>query len=212
MLSLSRVIGAALLSFSALAADAAIVSFDSRNAFDAAFTGSVRETWEGFANGTTITDGSTFNGITYFISLESALVTSEFLSSTTPNALGRTPDGFFGPGDTITFTFAAPILAFGIDISTEGQTGGLYTATTNLGEIVPSLYDPFPDSRFGQFIGFSSDAPFSSVTITGDSEFGYVLDTLRAVDAPSNVPEPAGLALVALALLSLGAVARARGR
>jgi hypothetical protein len=50
------------------------------------------------------------------------------------------------------------------------------------------------------------------VTITGDSEFGYVLDTLRAVDAPSNVPEPAGLALVALALLSLGAVARARGR
>ena len=45
---------------------------------------------------------------------------------------------------------AKSVKEVGIDISTEGQTGGLYTATTNLGEIAPSLYDPFPDSSFGQ--------------------------------------------------------------
>ena len=200
-----------LLSLSALTADAAIVTFSSRSAFDASFADSVRENWDGFANGTIIADGSTVNGITYSSSAGDLQVTSDFLPSSTPNTLGLAPpDDFFFPGDTITFTFDAPLLAFGIDISTGATANGLYTATTNLGDVAPSFFDPFPGNGSGQFIGFSSDSAFLSVTITGGSDFGYVLDTLRAVDAPTPVPAPGSLALAGLALLGLGASTRAR--
>ena len=206
-----HITAAALLSLVTFSADAALVTFTSRSAFDATYAGSVRENWDGFANGTVIPNGSTVTGITYDSSAGDTQVTSTFLYSTLPNTLGLAPDGFFIPGDTITFTFDAPVLAFGIDISTGSLQDGAYTATTNLGEVAASVYDPFPNSSFGQFIGFSSDLAFLSVTITTtDNDFGYVLDTLRAVNAPANVPEPGSLALAAFALLGLGAAARAR--
>lgn len=212
MHALSRVLAAAVLSLNALAASAAITTFTSRSAFDISFAGAVRENWDSFADAAVIADGSTVNGITYTTSPGDAQVTNDFLFSTSPNTLGRTGTGFFITGDTITFTFDAPVMAFGIDISTGATDSGLYSATTDLGDVALSVYDPFAGTGFGQFVGFSSDVAFSSVTITTGSDFGYVLDTLRAVTAAQTVPEPGSLALVACALLGLGAAARARQR
>ncbi len=212
MQSISRFLAAAVLSFSALAANAAIVTYGSRGAFDATFSGSVVENWDGFANGTTFANGTSSNGITYNSSSGDSLVTSSFLFTTSPNGLGNTTNGFFGAGEGITFTFSAPVMAFGIDFNTFATGAGAYTATTDLGDVIGSVFDPFPGFSTGEFIGFSSDVAFTSVTISNVSGNPYTLDTLRAVNAPGTLPEPGSGALAAFALLSLGVAARARNR
>jgi len=182
---------------------AAIVSYGNRAAFDAAFPGSVRENWDGFAAGTGFADGTGANGITYTSSAGNALVTNDFFVSTSPNGLGDTTVGFFQGADAITFTFSNALRAFGIDINTYATAAGAYTATTNLGDVASSVLDQFPGLATGEFIGFSSTSAFTSVTIASLGGFAYTLDTLRAVDAAA-VPEPATLALLALGLLGLG--------
>jgi hypothetical protein len=186
-------------------ADGAIVTFASRASFDAAFPSAMIEDWDSFADGTTFANGSTVNGITYNSSTEVAVVTDTFVPSTAPNTLGRTTFEFFLGDDTMTFGFSAPIVAFGVDLSTGATTDGSYTATTDLGDVAASVFDPFPGFTGGQFIGFVSDTPFSSVTIAAVTpDFGYVLDTLRHQTGSGGVvPEPyaflvwAGLALIA---------------
>ena len=170
------------------------------------FPGAVIENWDSYANGTVIPDGSTLNGITYLVSgAEDAAVSNGFIPTTAPNSLGSTAGGFFGAGHTVTFTFAAPVQAFGIDINTFATANGAYQATTNLGEIVNSAFDPFPCCSTGQFIGFFTTLPFTSLTISAPGQFSYTLDTLRQVP----VPEPASLLLLGS---GLAAIARARRR
>ena len=186
---------------------AAVVSFASRATFDAAFPGAVRENWDGFASGTVFTDGTGTNGIIYNSSAGNALVTSSFLNTTNPNSLGDTTVGFFQAADSVTFTFVGAVRAFGIDINTFATNNEAYTATTDLGNVIGSFFNPFPGFGTGQFVGFSSDSNFSSVTIAAaaGTTQSYTLDTLRAVAA---IPEPATTALLALGLLGIGGFAR----
>jgi hypothetical protein len=150
-----------------------------------------------------IADGSTVNGITYSTSTAGdALVTSAFVTSTGANGLGDTVVGFFQAADTVTFSFASPVSAFGIDVNTFDAVNGGYSGTTNAGDVVLSSFDPFPGFNTGQFLGFSSTAAFTSITIAAPGGFVYTLDTLRYV--PAQVPEPSALLLVGVGLATAG--------
>jgi hypothetical protein len=173
-------------------ANATIVQFLNRSSFDAAFPGAAIENWDSFADGTMFPNGTTVNGITYNSSFSPAQVTNFFLPSTTPNSLGQSGDSGFSPFDTISFTFITPATAFGIDINTAFLANGGYTATTNLGDVATSRFNPFPAHSTGNFVGFVSTLPFTTVSITGAAARtsvpaeGFSLDTLRVVP----IPEP----------------------
>ena len=186
----------------------AITSFGSRAAFDAAFPGSIYETWHSFAPGTVFLNGSTVHGITYQTnSAENALVTDQFVTTTPFNGLGETGNGFLSATDSVPFTFSFAITAFGIDINTFADNDGAYTATSNLGDIALSVFDPFPDFSTGEFVGFASALPFTSVTIGAlETAESYTLDTLRLVvfqPVPPPLPEPTSIALVVIGLAGL---------
>ena len=209
----AAVIGSWLLVASASAASGATVTFNSRASFDAAFPGAAIENWDAYSDGLIIPDGSTLNGITYNASgVGDAIVTNAFLPSTLPNGLGSTPSEFFSPPQTMTFGFAGPIFAFGIDINTSATAIGAYQAVTNLGELVLSAFDPFPGATTGQFVGFSTTLPFTSVTISAPGGFTFTLDTLRFVVAGEVVPEPASLLLLGTGLAAFAAFVRTRSR
>ncbi len=180
--------------------------FATRAAFDAAFPSAVVENWDSFASGTTFANGSTTNGVTYNSSNGNALVTNSFLVTTSSNGLGESTNGFFLSTDTMTFSFPTAQQAFGIDINTFDTVNGGYRATTNTGEIIGSFFNPFPGFGTGQFLGFSTPSPFTSLTIAAPGGFSYTLDTLR------RVPEPTSLLLLASGLMSLIGYQRTRSK
>ncbi len=132
--------------------------------------------------GTTVANGASLGGVTYNSSTGISIVTAAFLTSTGTNGLGRTPTEFFDVADQITFTFASALTAFAIDINTFASTNGAYSLTTNTGEVIASVFDPFANANTGQFAGFVSNVAFTSVTVKSLSEV-YSLDTLRFVTA-----------------------------
>lgn len=183
----------------------ALTVFSTRTAFDLAYPGAAIENWDSYASGTVITNGSTLNGITYQTNVigNNSLVTSDFYTTTGDNGLGATDVGFFRSSDTITFSFAQPLSAFGIDINTYATTQGEYTATLDNGHVINSFFDVFPGLDTGKFIGFADDTAFNSVTITdAGATYAYTLDTLRYVEGNSVVPEPSTIALMMIALLT----------
>jgi hypothetical protein len=172
------------------------IVFPNRAAFDATVPDHVVENWDAFLDGTIFPNGTTIDGITYTSSAGDALVTSMFLTTTPPNGLGQSALGFFAGTNTMSFAFDVALDAFAIDVNTFSSAPGAYTATTNTGEVIPSVFAPFPASGTGQFIGFSSSSPFTSVTIAAPGNVSYTLDTLRF----SPIPEPASMLLVGAGL------------
>ena len=191
-------------------ASAAIITFPSRAAFGLGVTGEIVETWEDNAVGTVVPDAGILDGIIYSTPGPDAAVGNLFLPLSPPNSLGDVSDGFFSPGETISFSFPGPIIAFGISINTFAQGAGAFSATNGLGDVALSVFDPFPGSSTGQFVGFISDTPFSAVTIAAPGGFTYTLDDLNFV--PVAVPGPAPLILVGAGLAGVGAASWKRSR
>ncbi len=219
--------GAALVfGFAASAQATAIVSVD-RATFAAAVDGGdiAGEDFEDIAAGTLL---PSLNGVTFDASEGDVIVTADFLTTTFPNGIGSTsslqinPDigAFFLDTETVTLTFDAAITAFAIDINTFADTEGAYSATLSTGEVVTSIFEVFPDSDTGQFLGFVADTAFTSITIAAISGFSYTLDSLVFGDAAavvnpgdvfgSEVPLPAALPLMLAGLGGLGFASRRR--
>jgi hypothetical protein len=186
------------------AASAATITTFNRAAFQAAVgSGVTQQDFDGFAAGTLLT---TDGAVNYAASQGTPVVTNQFLTTTIPNGLGSTSAGFFLPTETASFSFLAPITAFGIDINTFAPTEGAYRATLNIGDQVLSKFDVFPGNATGQFLGFTSDTPFTGVTIEALTGFSYTLDTLVYGDAGAiAVPEPVSIGLLGLGLLAVSA-------
>lgn len=163
---------------------------------------------------------TTVNGVTYMPSMGAALVTGSYLTTSGSNGLGSTSTGFFLPSESLTLSFASAVTAFAIDINTFAPVVGAYQVTLNdgAGSVVSSLFDVFPGTSTGQFIGFIDSTSFSTVVLTALSGYSYTVDTLAYGAASSvitaAVPEASSWALMGsgLALLLVGAKGRGTRR
>ena len=70
--------------------------------------------------------------------------------------------------------FASPITAFALDINTFATNSGDYQAAVNDGanSVIPSVFDVFPNTETGEFIGFTDSSSFTQVVISGVNDPG----------------------------------------
>ena len=206
------VIGAWALTTPSIASAAILPSLD-RATFQASVNGStlILQNFDAFADGATLTDDGF---VTYASSSGTPQITTAFLTSTSPNGLGTTTSGFFQAADSTTFTFDSPITAFAIDINTFADTAGAYDVMLNTGDQAFSIFETFPGVGTGEFIGFTSATPFTSVILTSNTGFAYTLDTLIYGEAAAvgGVPEPATWAMILLGFGAVGWAMRRRKR
>jgi hypothetical protein len=202
-------------------ADAAVVVFSDRDVFSQALDSSPSlvktvEAWDTYAPDTIFPNGTTVNGITYNVSFGQAIVLNTGVNLTSPNLLFETPGPGFQPlHDTYTFGFPNPIVAFGITFSsTVAVNNGDYLLTTNLGDVVSSFFDPlYPGSPIGQFAGFISDTPFTSVTVSSTANALYGMDNLvYGRTRAAALPEPSMLSLLGMLLGVIMVTTRNRRR
>lgn len=183
-----------------------------RAQFQAAVTGSpslTLQNFDGFTAGDTLTDDGS---VTYGASVGTPLITNTFLTSTAPNGLGRTGVGFFLGSDTATFTFASAITAFAIDINTFAVANGSYSVLLGNGGVADSIFETFPGTGTGQFIGLTSVTPFTSVVLSSTG-FSYTLDTMiYGSSAPiiAGIPEPMTWAMMIAGFAMVGGAMRRR--
>jgi hypothetical protein len=77
------------------------------------------------------------------------------------------------------------------------------------------VFDTFPNTETGEFIGFTDSASFTQVVITDLDSQPYTVDTMLYGDSGSvntSTPEPSTVALLGMGLSGIGLIALRRAR
>jgi len=213
----SMIAAVALAAASAGAADAAVTTYTSSAAFNAALA-SFTPTVENFSSGSagqTIASGGSFNGNTYTTSgnpsLDGTIITNQF-NSFTGLSLGGNQSGsaqFFFSGDHVTVTFAAPVFAVGAFFNVNADSGNF--GVTVGGDTASADSATYDTSTF-VFAGLVSDTSFNSATFfSSDGGAGTASFNIpEIISVAAGVPEPASWAMMLMGFGGLGAVLRRR--
>jgi hypothetical protein len=197
-------------------AAAAVVEYTSQAAFNAATTGVSTFTFDQGNVPPLFTfepSPSTFNGVTFEdLSTPNNAITGHSASlvlvsaSTTPT-YGQDFLAFQNEDPSILGTISsAGATAFGFTFGSYVNVGSSATLTLNTGE----SFTITPDT-VAQFIGFTSDAPITSIALDYDNSFTFdILSVSSGVAGAPGVPEPASWALMLVGFGGLGAVMRRR--
>ena len=196
-------------------ANATVISFTNSGAFNAAIAGSsvIVEQYATGTNGQTITNGGTFDRLTYNFTagplgtLTGGIITNQFNSFSGLSAAGNQSTGqqFFFGGDQVTVLFPTPITAVGVFLNVNLGSGN-YDLVTPVGPVVTG--SAAYDTRTFVFDGITSTIPFSSITLLSENTSLGSYNVAEIEFAP--VPEPATLTLLLTALLGLASVALTR--
>lgn len=204
----------ALVLSGATSAQAAETIYSSRAAFNAATTGQTVDTFGTAA-------GSTYVGATPYVRSGYQITANDlYLFNNNPSVTSYYYD--WGTGNVmtfkqngvITFTFAAPTTAFGIDLGTFFQnfpSPTVYSFSVGVatpGSEVNVLTGP---TQSLTFFGLTSTTAFTSITIQGGANNFTVFDNVTLATANlAAVPEPATWAMMLLGFGLVGATLRSR--
>lgn len=211
------------------AASAAVVTYTSQSAFEAAVSGFAGDTldFDAAVLGDTIPSGGSFAGVGFDYSLTDfngdplSLVVDNFFNTTSPpNYLAlinpRTGEFLnFVTGDVLTFNFPQPVHALGLHIIANDslisgdafllQGVGLGTAAGLSGPVPAEAV--LADGGAVYFLGMLSDQAFSTAVFSSPAtDLEFVLDDV----AYAVVPVPPALWLLAAGLLVLHSRVRRR--
>lgn len=203
-------------------AHATLVGYQSQALFNGAIAGWSTSSvdFDAIAPGTSYPAGTGPAGLSLTLAGPSAgaglapTVSQQFWTTSSFNYLGLdNPDSAFDAGDSLTISFAAPVQAFGLFIiGTQDIGEGDITLASGGAAVGNAASAALTDGNgsFAFFLGLVSDdaGTFSSVTLNnldpGSTRLlGIALDDfiLALDDGGTNVPEPAGVALLLLGAL-----------
>lgn len=224
-------VASALLAF-VIPASATVSPYQTSASFNTAITGWAVTTtnFDNVPAGTMYSTGNGPPGSGFTLSLSSVdssvmpTVENTYATTSGSNYLGlNNPDTAFEAGDALTFSFAAPVRAFGLYVITgtfeRGNAGdiSLIGGGTSVGNsATPDLLniDPVSDAYFLGLVSNSSSSDFSSVTLNNSiANVNLLLPiTVDNVMLASPIPEPSSIVLMFIGLLGLGAASRYRAR
>lgn len=131
---------------------------------------------------------------------------SNFFGVSTAMPTDGTMGVYFATPDSITFTFATPITAFGIDVGGLGTKGATdFSATLSNGNTI-TFFTEYTGSSFDQlFIGVIDNTEFTSITFHGTvPDDGIYFDRMQtALAAPIPEPHIYAMLLIGLGLLGI---------